>query len=189
MKILLRCTQCSASLPLAVYNAEQPVACPACQSQTRALVFPAFLQRLESVSAETISDDTEGSCFYHPAKKATLTCESCGRFICALCEVEIGGARLCPQCMDSGQRKGKLTSLERSRTLYDRIALVTALLPILTIWFTVFTAPAALYLCLRHRKAPRSLVRPGRWKWWLALIASSLQILAWVTVAILAFAK
>jgi len=183
MKVLLKCDQCLASLPLAVYNAKEPVACPSCASETKALVFPAFLNRLETVAAEAVMDDSEGSCFYHPAKKATVACESCGRFICALCEVEINGARLCPQCMESGKRKGKLTSLENSRTLYDNIALLLSLvgLPVVTLGFTLFTAPAAFFICLWFRKAPRSLVRPGRWKWWTALVLSALQIVGWVT--------
>lgn len=189
MKVLLKCTKCFASLPLAVYNAEEPVPCPACASKTSATVFPAFLDRLETASAEAVSDDTEGSCFYHPAKRATVACESCGRFICALCEVELSGARLCPQCLDSGKRKGKLTNLEKSRTLYDNIALGLTILPMLfiaTAYFTIFCAPAALYICLRYRKAPRSLVRPGRWKWWLALILSTLQIVGWALIIIFA---
>lgn len=186
MKVLLKCSKCLVSLPLAVYNAEEPVACPSCASKTNAVVFPAFLDRLETVSAEAVLDDTEGSCFYHPAKKAKVACESCGRFICALCEVEISGARLCPQCLDSGKRKGKLSSLEGSRTLYDNIALLLSLVGILLVtWvFTIVTAPAAFYICLRYRKAPRSLVRPGGWRWWTALVLSTLQILGWVAFLI-----
>jgi len=154
--------------------------CPSCASEVRALVFPAFLNHLESTSAEAILDETEASCFYHPAKKATVACESCGRFICALCEVELEGSRLCPQCLESGKRKGKLTSLEGSRTLYNSLALVLAVVPIFTVSLTLIAAPIALFICLYYRNAPRSLVRPGRWKWWLALILSTLQIVGWV---------
>lgn len=189
MKDLLSCTKCNGTLPLEVYNAEDLVECPTCKSKTGALVFPAFLNRLEAVSAEPVLDEAESSCFFHPNKKAAVACESCGRFICSLCEIEIGGVRLCPQCLDSGKRKGKLTNLEGSRTLYDNIALLLSLgfLPIFTIGLTCMSAPAAFYLCLRYRKAPRSLVRPGRWKWWTALILSSLQIIGWIVFLIYLF--
>lgn len=179
MTIPLQCSKCRAPLPLAAYGAQEAVPCPSCASPVRALVFPAFLNRMEAASAEAILDESEAGCFYHPAKKAAVACDGCGRFICSLCEVELEGSRLCPQCLESGKRKGRLGSLEGSRTLYNDLALLTAIVPIITVWLTAVSAPIALYLCLRYRKAPRSLVRPGRWKWWLALLLSILQIAGW----------
>ena len=170
-------------MPLAVYNAPVPVPCSACASPHETLVFPAFLERITAAVGEAVADETEASCFYHPAKKAVLTCENCGRFVCGLCEVELDGRHLCPQCLDSGKRKGKLASLETSRTLYDNIALALAAYPMLflfTIYFTFITAPASMFILFRYRKMPRSLVRPGRWRWWLALVVALLQIAAWI---------
>ena len=171
------------ALPITAYNAQEPVPCSACGSPHEALVFPAFLGRARAAEAEQVADDTEASCFYHPAKKAAVTCENCGRFVCGLCEVELDGRHLCPQCLDSGKRKGKIASLETSRTLYDNIALALAAYPMLflfTIYFTFITAPVSMFILFRYRKLPRSLVRPGRWRWWLALVIALLQIGLWV---------
>ena len=73
--------------------------------------------------------DGEASCFYHPAKKAVLPCESCGRFLCAVCDVEMNGQHLCPACLASGKKKGRLKQLENRRTLYDSLALGRRRLP------------------------------------------------------------
>lgn len=179
MNVPLQCTKCRMVLPLAVYNSTEIIPCPACGAGHEATVFPAFLKHEEAVVAERVADDSDASCFYHPAKKAMLACESCGRFVCSLCEVELNGVHLCPQCLDSGKRKGKLTSLETKRTLYDSIALALATYPLLIFYFTFITAPATVYILFRYRKMPRSLVRRGRWRWILALVIAILEIAGW----------
>jgi hypothetical protein len=175
----LRCTKCREFLPLRQYRAGVSMACGACASETEFWVFPAFLKRHEAASADLIVDDSEASCFYHASKRAAVACEACGRFICSLCEVELKGVRLCPPCMESGRQKGSL-GLESSRPLYGNIALGLAVLPILTVWLTLFGAPAALYVVSRYWTAPGSLVHPGRKKLVIAGIIAILQIFCWL---------
>jgi uncharacterized membrane protein YozB (DUF420 family) len=50
---------------------------------------------------------------------------------------------------------------------------------IFTLFFTIFTAPLALFVALRHWNAPRSLVHRSRARLVLAVIFSSLQIVGW----------
>ena len=184
MNVPLQCTKCRAVLPLAAYNASKPVPCPACGREHLALVFPAFLTRAEGVRADGVADDSEAGCFYHPGKKAMLACDSCGRFVCALCEVELSGRHLCPQCLDSGKKKGKLSSLETKRTLYDSIALGLTLYPMLVFYITFLTAPMALYYLFRYRNAPGSLVSQSRSTWYAALIIALAQIAGWCVLVI-----
>jgi hypothetical protein len=63
--------------------------------------------------------------------------------------------------------------------LYDGIALRLALFPIITVWFTIVTAPMALYLAVRHWKSPGSLVRRGKIQYILAMALSGLEICGW----------
>jgi hypothetical protein len=53
--------------------------------------------------------------------------------------------------------------------------------PMITIWFTLVTAPIALYLALRHWKSPTSLVRRTKIRFVFAVTLAGLQILAWTT--------
>ena len=124
----------------------------------------------------------EASCFYHPTKKAVLPCESCGRFLCAICDVELNGQHLCPGCLASGKKKGKLKQLENRRTLYDSLALAVAVYPMLLVWPSLVGAPIAIYIAIRHWKAPTSVIPRTRWRAVLAIIIALLQIGGWVAM-------
>ena len=121
----------------------------------------------------------EASCFYHPNKKAVLPCEACGRFLCALCDVELNGQHLCPACLASGQKKGKLSNLDNRRVLYDSLALTLALLPLLVWPFTLITAPAALFIAIRYWRAPGSLVQRTKIRLILAMFFALAQMAGW----------
>ncbi len=123
------------------------------------MLFPALF-RVDRVDAESIGLVVgESSCFFHETKKATVACSSCGRFLCGLCDVEIGGDHICPSCIDSQMQKGQLDTLERSRFLPHRLALFLAALNLFIGWCTAgipgiiaivfgiraLTAPASVY--------------------------------------------
>ena len=63
--------------------------------------------------------------------------------------------------------------------LYDSVALRLAIFPLIMFWFTLVTAPAALYLSLRHWNAPTSIVTRGKSRFVAAMALSGLQIVAW----------
>lgn len=180
---LVTCSKCKAILPAEQYNAEF-VPCPSCASSISVVVFPALFREPIVTPAEHLVIEGEASCFYHPQKKAALPCDSCGRFLCALCDVELGGQHLCPACLESGKKKGKLKSLENQRVLYDRIALVAAVLPLLLVWPSLIGAPIALYIAIRYWNAPGSILGRSKVRFVIAIILSALQIIAWISVII-----
>src|ERR1051325_5705940 len=122
------CSKCSGVLNEAIFNQAEWSPCPSCAAPLRVEIFPAlFKAPTPSQPAQAVVIEGEASCFYHPNKKAVLPCETCGRFLCALCDVELNGQHLCPACLTSGQKKGKLTHLDNRRVLYDSLALTLAL--------------------------------------------------------------
>jgi hypothetical protein len=146
----------------------------------QAFGFPALARSLAPGSAgQAIILEGEASCFYHPHKRSVIPCAACGRFLCALCDVELDGQHLCPGCLEVGQKKGKLTSLENRRALYDNIALGIALVPILAWPITVVTAPAALICVIAWWKKPTSILPRSRIRLILAATLSLLQIAGW----------
>jgi len=181
---LVACTKCRASLPPVLYNLPDLRPCPACGAKAQIDVFPAALRPPGPSSVgEAVMVDGEASCFYHPAKKAVLPCESCGRFLCAICDVELNGQHLCPGCLESGKKKGKLKQLENRRTLYDSLALVVATLPLLIfVWPSIVGAPIAIYIAIRYWKAPSSVIPRTRWRAVLAIIIGLLTIFGWVAM-------
>ncbi|HSR11607.1 MAG TPA: hypothetical protein VLS90_09170 [Thermodesulfobacteriota bacterium] len=175
----LPCTYCRQPLPPERYNRPDLIACPTCRVPTRVDVFPAFFRPLQPGKSGEALKDEQSSCFFHPSKKAAVPCDQCGRFLCALCDVEMNGKHLCPVCVETGRVKGKIVNLERHRQLYDGIALRLAVFPIITVWFTIVTAPIALYFAIRHWNSPMSIVRRSKIRYVLAMLISGLQILAW----------
>ena len=180
MNALIQCPKCQAWLLEGVFNQPALSPCPACGVALQVEVFPALFRRVNpGQSGEVIMVEGESSCFYHPQKKAVLPCESCGRFLCALCDCELNGQHFCPACLEAGKTKGKIKSLEDRRTLYDSIALSLAVYPMLIFYFTLITAPAALFVAIRYWNAPRSIVHRTRLRYIVAIVIALLQMAGW----------
>ena len=145
-------------------------------------VFPALFRPPPITQADHVIVEGDASCFYHATKKAVMPCDHCGRFLCDLCNVEMNGQHLCSTCLETGKKKGRLVNLQNKRTLYDSMTLSLAILPIIAWPFTIITAPATIYMVMRYRKEPLSILRRSRFRFWLALVIASLQLAVWVIV-------
>jgi hypothetical protein len=73
--------------------------------------------------------------------------------------------------LESGQKKKSIQGLETMRVLHSRTALMLSILPFF------ITGIGAIWIALRYRKEPGSLVQPMRWAFSVALVLGSLQIL------------
>lgn len=143
-------------------------------------VFPAFYRAPASpVMGAAVQVQGEAECFNHPGKQAVAACSACGRLLCSLCEIDIEGQTLCIHCLQSGREKQKITSLDNKRTLFDSLALNLAFWPLLFIFPTLVTAPAAIYITLRYWKAPGSVLPRSRFRFVLAFVLALLQIAGW----------
>jgi hypothetical protein len=165
----------------------QPVLtpCPACAVPLQVEVFPALFRKINpGQSGEIILIEGESGCFFHPRKKAVRPCDECGRFLCALCDCEADGRHFCPACLETGGAKGRIKSLDNKRTRYDSIALALATFPMLVFYFTILTAPFALYVAIRYWKSPPGLVSRSKARFVIAIILSLLQIAGWTAVII-----
>ncbi len=176
----LDCPRCKRPLEAALVNQPGLNPCPTCRTLLQAEIYPAlFRPQASGRDSEVLVLGEEASCFYHPQKKAVIPCDHCGRFLCALCDCELQGQHFCPGCLEAGRKQGKLQHLEKSRTLYGNIALALAFYPILVFYLTIITAPIALIVAFRFWNAPRSLVRPNRARYFIAIALASLQLLGW----------
>lgn len=179
------CPSCQNSLPGALCNIGSVAHCPACDSAIQVEIFPAFFKPVSAgQKAETLLEEGVSSCFYHSQKKAVVPCDACGRFLCALCDLDFNGRHLCPACLQSGKKKGDLPELENRRTIYDSAALTTALLPLLMWPVTLVTAPLTIFLAILSFRRPSSLIPRTRIRAWLALMFGLLQIAGWVALFI-----
>lgn len=179
----ITCSKCMKPLGGALFNVPGLIHCPSCDARLGINVFPALSREKPSeISADTLLTDKEASCFFHPHKPAVTPCASCGRFVCALCDVEFDGEHLCPSCIETGKRKRKIKNLENRRTIYDSIALSVAILPMLVIYFTFITAPIAVYMSIRYWNAPTSIIPRTKLRFIAAFVVAWLQIGGWIVL-------
>jgi hypothetical protein len=155
--------------------------CPRCARPTQITLFPVFDRPATAgPAAEKVVVDGEATCFFHPQHRAYVPCDVCGRFLCALCDLNVQGRHLCPACLEAATRKNNLPSLEQSRTRWDQIVSLVLFLPLLVfclVYFIPLTSLAALALIISKWKAPRSLV-----------INTRVRFIVYAVVAILEFA-
>jgi len=184
------CPRCGAALDEGAFNQPDLVHCPTCGDRLQIEIFPAlFRPTTRGHAGDAVMVEGESSCFYHPQKKAVVPCDACGRFLCALCDCELHGEHFCPACLEVGRQKGRIKRLENQRTLYDAIALSLSILPLLVFYFTVITAPIALYMVIRYWNAPLSMVHRTRIRLVLAGLISTAQIVGWAVGAYFIFSR
>jgi hypothetical protein len=181
---MLSCTGCGASLTPEDPAAQGTVRCPRCRATLEISVFPALRRPLEQGRpGETLLTEEESACFYHPRKRAVVPCDSCGRFLCALCDLDLGGTHTCAPCLESARDRGALPRLENRRTCHDRIAMAVALYPLMLFFYpTLVTAPVAVFLSARALRTPGSLVHGSRVRCILAMLIATAEIVAWILI-------
>jgi hypothetical protein len=158
---------CSADIP--ADSAWQ--SCPYCQKQLQLRIWPVIRQNNNATAA--MSD--QATCFFHPEKAFQACCQRCGRFVCALCDLQLGAEHVCPACFERGRAnsgvEGAKAEWRYRDVLYDSIALTTGWGWIL-FWPVVLAAiPTVIVLHVKYRKAPRSYLIPrSGWRFWMAYV-------------------
>ena len=181
----IACPACGFSLPLDALASAAGTPCPGCRARLSGALFPVFWQPAPAASGLADSAGTgEAVCFFHPENRAALSCDRCGRFVCAVCDMPLGTRHLCPACLSSGLGGEKLAELVVRRFLWADTALLAGLLPLLAGLFVwpgfIVSGPAAIFCALFGWKRPGSLPRGRRhWVAVLGLILGLLQLAVW----------
>ncbi|HLN02211.1 MAG TPA: hypothetical protein VK335_23180 [Bryobacteraceae bacterium] len=151
--------------------------CPSCGTETRVHAFPALFRSQPAPAVGELSVAGEAGCFYHPDKRAIVTCHLCGRFLCGLCNVDFKQQNWCPGCLESSSRKRKGIDFENHRVLYDSVALAFATLPFLALFYpSLIGAPVALYISVRYWKAPGSILPRTKIRFLVAILLAIGQL-------------
>jgi hypothetical protein len=169
------CPSCSGDVtPAETHTGWQT--CPYCEKRLQIRVWPVIRQNTNAATA--LSD--QATCFFHPDKAFQACCQGCGRFVCALCDLELGAEHVCPTCFergraDSAAQAGNAEWRYRD-VLYDSIALTIGWAWILFWPVVVAAIPTVIILHVKYRKAPQSYLIPRTgWRFWVAYVG-----LAWI---------
>lgn len=190
--LMQNCARCNAWLPDTILNTGAPAHCPECGAEAQSHVFPALNQSTAGSAGETVLVEGESGCFYHDNKKAERICDSCGRFMCALCDLPMGSRHICPVCLENYAKKGA-PEFETGGTRYDDVALSLVIVPLLLqgpFWcvpVVLVTAPIAIFLSLKFWNKPQSVLPRGRWRFVVAMALGSLEIAAYLALMVLVF--
>jgi hypothetical protein len=169
------CPSCGGDIARAEMNTGWQT-CPYCEKRLQIRVWPVVRQNNNAAIA--LSD--QATCFFHPDKAFQACCQRCGRFVCALCDLQLGVEHVCPTCFergrsDSGAEAGKAEWRYRD-VLYDSIAVTVGWGWILFSPVIVAAIPTVIVLHVKYRKAPRSYLIPrSGWRFWAAYVG-----LAWL---------
>lgn len=187
---MIPCEKCGTPVDASRLNTFTFQACPGCGTESRTDVFKAAVRQDElqgKQQAIVLSDDA--GCFYHPAKKAVTSCRSCGRFLCALCDIDMNGRHICFSCMEAGMEKETARNMETYRFLPDGLAIRLSTLPLLSVifsFFTCVTAPFCIYYIIRHWNAESGITpRRKKLRFVLAFLFSAAQTAVWVGIIVM----
>jgi hypothetical protein len=185
---VIACPNCRTIQSPAMINSGELFSCPTCHTRMRADLFNAFYRTEDStVGRGYIQGQGQAECFNHPGRPAKVPCAQCGRLLCELCEVELEGRSLCFSCVKAGRDSRQEVRLETQRVLHDSIALTLALIPVLFIFPTILTAPAAIYVAIRYWKRRPMIIPRSRWRYVVAMILALMQIIGWVLFFVKSF--
>lgn len=173
------CPNCNGKVvPVATATGWQ--SCPYCEKRLQIWLWPSMRHNTSATAAMP----DQATCYFHPDKAFHACCQRCGRFVCALCDLQLGAEHVCPTCFergraDTGLNGGKAEWRHRD-VLYDSIVLVIGWGWVIFWPVIVAALPTAIFLHVKYRRAPRSYLIPrSGWRFWVAYVG-----FAWIPLLI-----
>jgi len=204
----IRCASCQLPLLDTPFLQGGSGQCSYCRSRLRVFLQKALYQPIGMAPPPLLDEappaEGEAVCFYNPNRRATKVCDHCGVYISEAWAAPWGDMTICLKCLEQLRSKAQDQRFEASRTLWDNIALglvwtpvvmgIMALMTVIAYFMsflifaaTLVTAPAALFVGLRHWNSPRSLAPRGRGRLILALLLALAIILFWAGIFLSVF--
>src|ERR1039458_5057388 len=122
----LLCARCQMPLPGWELASSEGARCTYCWSLNTVRAFPAMFREAGAPARPEVALDGEAACFDHAGKRAVAVCNQCGRFVCELCKVELGGHVWCPSCVAAGSGAAHGSGGGGSAVVTDRLRSASA---------------------------------------------------------------
>lgn len=149
-----QCPRCAGTLT-ADWLRSGAIMCPYCTRGFEATAFNPPERKAEVTTEVTdVGPDGANACANHARNAATASCQRCGLFICALCEMNVGTGSYCPTCFDRVRTEGSLLPAARKYRDFAGLARTCALIGLLTSLFFIGIPFGALavYFGIKARK-------------------------------------
>jgi len=177
----ISCPRCRGVLSVAGFVEGIEVPCPHCTAPLGLAIFPRLFRAPVKTDHSHPAASGEAACTFFPQLRADHICEECGCFLSHRAAVQWGGAPLCLPCLHRLREERQDPAYVARVNRYDNraLALVTWLAPV-----SFITAPGAIFLLLRYRKAPRGFAGGNGARWWIAFVLASALLLGWLTLLV-----
>lgn len=153
-----QCPRCSVALT-ADWIRSGAITCPYCSHAFEATAFnPPPRKQVVMAEVMTVGPDGANACANHTRNAATASCQRCGLFICALCDMDVGTGSYCPTCFERVRAEGTLQSAARRYRDFATMARSAAIAG-LFFSFMFLGLPfgaAAVYYSVKARKQRRN---------------------------------
>lgn len=176
---IVRCSICDHALALPETVGGGTLTCSHCQQPTRLWLFPALYKSRKSATAQAVLEEGHSSCMNHPTKRAVSVCDGCGKFLCALCDIDWNGEHLCSACIEHRGSGDEDEALRTEYIHYDRVVFGFALLSIVFSFLGLLFAPIALFIGWRYWNAPWRPVPYRKWGMIIYMLLAFLALCGW----------
>jgi hypothetical protein len=144
--------------PATTPQGAQPFRCRHCGAGAEVEAFPVLGRGLLPGRTGVATVGDEAACFFHADKRAECACDQCGRYICALCDIQVGERHFCPQCFGGDPGRPAPSALtERERSMPGRLAFWMAVVTLFLGPLGSIGGPIAVWQAIRGLRAPRSV--------------------------------
>jgi hypothetical protein len=153
-----QCPRCAVTLT-ADWLHSGAITCPYCARAFEATAFNPPERAVEVTTEVTdVGPDGANACANHARNAATASCQRCGLFICALCDMNVGTGSYCPTCFDRVRAEGSLLPAAKRYRDFAGIARASALTGFLLAFFflSIPFGALAVYFGFRARKQQKT---------------------------------
>jgi uncharacterized paraquat-inducible protein A len=127
------CPRCHKEVELSQLT-DGEVHCQHCGGTYEARVFHPSARSTRVLQLAESGPEAAAACANHSRNTAVTTCERCGIFICALCELEVDGAKYCPACFERLAQEGAIHTARVRFRDYASLAGLSAVVGLIFSW-------------------------------------------------------
>jgi ribosomal protein S27AE len=160
------------------------VTCANCGVTYESTAFTPPQRRMQIVEVAQSGPEGANACANHERNVAVTSCQRCGLYICALCDMNVGTGSYCPACFDRVTSEGSLPAATTRFRDYASMARVAAIVGFVFMALGILFGPLTIVYAT---KALKQAVNAGRPKTgiYIAMAFGILETLAGVGFGVL----
>jgi hypothetical protein len=131
--------------------------CHRCRKTFEATAFRSPQRPVPAAQLVHALPESGSACAMHARNAAVASCQRCGLFICALCDMNVGSGSYCPACFDRLRSEDGLQSAARRYRDYTRMAGTSVIAGIMMWFLAVPFGALALYYGVKGFRQRRDM--------------------------------